>query len=105
MDRAQKADAVTELKSVFNEVGVVVVTRNLGLTVAQSTELRTKMREAGGRYKVAKNPWHFDRSGRSCQDHRRIRQDDRQVGSRRWRNGVASPGCRRREGSGIASVA
>ena len=55
MDRAQKADAVTELKSVFNEVGVVVVTRNLGLTVAQSTELRTKMREAGGSYKVAKN--------------------------------------------------
>ena len=55
MDRAQKADAVTELKSVFNEVGVVVVTRNLGLTVAQSTELRTKMREAGASYKVAKN--------------------------------------------------
>jgi len=55
MDRAQKADAVAELKSVFNEVGVVVVTRNLGLTVAQSTELRGKMREAGASYKVAKN--------------------------------------------------
>jgi large subunit ribosomal protein L10 len=55
MDRAQKADAVAELKSVFNEVGVVVITRNLGLTVAQSTELRTKMREAGASYKVAKN--------------------------------------------------
>jgi hypothetical protein len=52
MDRAQKADAVAELKSVFNEVGVVVVTRNLGLTVAQSTALRTKMREAGASYKV-----------------------------------------------------
>ena len=55
MDRAQKADAVAELKSVFNEVGVVVVTRNLGLTVAESTALRTKMREAGASYKVAKN--------------------------------------------------
>ncbi len=55
MDRAQKADAVAELKSVFNEVGVVVVTRNLGLTVADSTALRTKMREAGASYKVAKN--------------------------------------------------
>jgi len=55
MDRAQKADAVAELKSVFNDVGVVVVTRNLGLTVAQSTALRTKMREAGASYKVAKN--------------------------------------------------
>ena len=55
MDRAQKADAVAELKRVFNEVGVVVVTRNLGLTVAQSTDLRSKMREAGASYKVAKN--------------------------------------------------
>ena len=55
MDRSQKADAVAELNSVFNEVGVVVVTRNLGLSVAQSTDLRAKMREAGASYKVAKN--------------------------------------------------
>jgi large subunit ribosomal protein L10 len=34
---------------------VVVITRNLGMTVAQSTELRTKVREAGASYKVAKN--------------------------------------------------
>ncbi len=55
MDRAQKTEAVAELNRTFNEVGVVVVTRNLGLTVAQSTELRNKMREAGASYKVAKN--------------------------------------------------
>ena len=55
MDRAQKAAAVAELKQTFSEVGVVVVTRNLGLTVAQSTQLRTKMREAGATYKVSKN--------------------------------------------------
>ena len=55
MDRAQKAEAVAELKQTFSEVGVVVVTRNLGLTVAQSTDLRTKMREAGASYKVSKN--------------------------------------------------
>ena len=55
MDRSQKADAVAQLNGVFNEVGVVVVTRNLGMTVEQSTELRTKMREAGASYKVAKN--------------------------------------------------
>ena len=55
MDRSQKTDAVSSLNATFNEVGVVVVTRNLGLTVAQSTELRAKMREAGGSYKVAKN--------------------------------------------------
>ncbi|RXZ64949.1 50S ribosomal protein L10 [Pelagerythrobacter rhizovicinus] len=55
MDRTQKADAVAQLNAVFNEVGVVVVTRNLGLSVAQSTDLRGKMREAGASYKVAKN--------------------------------------------------
>jgi large subunit ribosomal protein L10 len=55
MDRGQKAAAVAELKQTFSEVGVVVVTRNLGLTVAQSTQLRTKMRDAGASYKVSKN--------------------------------------------------
>ena len=55
MDRSQKADLVAELKSVFTETSVVVVTRNLGLTVAQSTDLRLKMRDAGAQFKVAKN--------------------------------------------------
>jgi large subunit ribosomal protein L10 len=55
MDRSQKADLVDELKSVFSETSVVVVTRNLGLSVAQSTDLRLKMRDAGAQFKVAKN--------------------------------------------------
>lgn len=55
MDRAQKKELVAELNDVFTKTSVVVVTRNLGLTVAQSTELRTKMRDAGATYKVAKN--------------------------------------------------
>ena len=55
MDRSQKAESVASLNAVFSEVGVVVITRNLGLTVAQSTQLRTKIREAGASYKVAKN--------------------------------------------------
>ncbi len=55
MDRSQKADAVAQLNAVFNEVSVVVVTRNLGMSVDQSTALRSKMREAGASYKVAKN--------------------------------------------------
>ncbi|NML05610.1 50S ribosomal protein L10 [Sphingomonas sp. G-3-2-10] len=55
MDRSQKAEAVAALNSTFKEVAVVVVTRNLGMTVAQSTQLRTKMREAGASYKVSKN--------------------------------------------------
>jgi len=55
MDRAQKSAAVAELNRTFSESGVVVVTRNLGLTVTQATALRVKMREAGAGYKVAKN--------------------------------------------------
>jgi large subunit ribosomal protein L10 len=55
MDRSQKAESVASLNAVFNEVGVVVVTRNLGLSVGQSTALRSKMRDAGASYKVAKN--------------------------------------------------
>ena len=55
MDRSQKAESVASLNATFNEVGVVVITRNLGLSVAQSTDLRQKMRDAGATYKVAKN--------------------------------------------------
>ena len=55
MDRSQKAESVAQLNAVFNEVGVVVITRNLGLSVGQSTALRGKMRDAGASYKVAKN--------------------------------------------------
>jgi large subunit ribosomal protein L10 len=55
MDRSQKADLVAELKNVFSETSVVVITRNLGMTVAQSTDLRLKMRDAGAQFKVAKN--------------------------------------------------
>ena len=55
MDRSQKADAVAALNATFNEVGVVVITRNLGMTVAQTTALRVKMRDAGASFKVSKN--------------------------------------------------
>ena len=55
MDRSQKAESVASLNAVVNEVGVVVITRNLGMSVAQSTALRTKIRDAGASYKVAKN--------------------------------------------------
>ena len=55
MDRSQKAEAVAALSATFKEAGVVVVTRNLGMTVAQSTVLRTKMRDAGAQFRVSKN--------------------------------------------------
>ncbi len=55
MDRAQKAELVTTLKSVFSNAGTVVVAHNLGLTVAQMTDLRVRMSQEGASLKVAKN--------------------------------------------------
>lgn len=55
MDRAQKKELVASLNRVLSETGVVVITRNHGLTVAQVTDLRGRMRAAGASYKVAKN--------------------------------------------------
>ncbi len=55
MDRIEKREFVAELSEVFAETSMVVVTRNAGMTVADVTELRRKMREAGASFKVAKN--------------------------------------------------
>lgn len=55
MDRAEKREFVTSLNDVFSNTGSVVVAHYAGLTVAQMNDLRSKMREAGGTVKVAKN--------------------------------------------------
>ena len=55
MERAEKREVVTALHDVFAKTGVVVVAHYAGLTVAQMTKLRSEMRSAGGRVKVAKN--------------------------------------------------
>jgi large subunit ribosomal protein L10 len=55
LDRTEKREFVAELAAVFAETSFVVVTRNTGLTVAEVTELRRRMRAAGANYKVAKN--------------------------------------------------
>ncbi|MEK6541119.1 MAG: 50S ribosomal protein L10, partial [Pseudomonadota bacterium] len=55
MDRKKKPEVVAQLRATLTEAGAVVVTRNLGMTVAQSTALRNKMRDAGAHFKVTKN--------------------------------------------------
>ncbi|HUZ65679.1 MAG TPA: 50S ribosomal protein L10 [Acetobacteraceae bacterium] len=55
MDRTEKREFVASLASVFAETSMVIVTRNEGLTVAQVTDLRRRMRAAGANFKVAKN--------------------------------------------------
>ncbi|MDF1601448.1 50S ribosomal protein L10 [Mesorhizobium sp. YIM 152430] len=55
MERAEKREFVTGLNDVFSNTGSVVVAHYAGLTVAQMNDLRSRMREAGGTVKVAKN--------------------------------------------------
>ena len=55
VDRAEKSQLVETLSSVFQDTGVIVVAHYSGLSVAQMTALRAKMRDAGAGVKVAKN--------------------------------------------------
>ena len=55
MDRAAKAESITELSGVFKTANVVVVAHYAGLTVAQMQVLRKQARQAGTTVKVAKN--------------------------------------------------
>ena len=55
MDRAAKRELVTSLNGVFKDTGVVVVAHYAGMTVAQMTDYRRRIKAAGGKVKVAKN--------------------------------------------------
>ncbi len=55
MDRADKAQSIETLKGVFADAGAVVVTHYMGLTVAEMTDLRGRLRKEGASLKVVKN--------------------------------------------------
>ena len=55
MDRAQKRELVSTLNEAWKDSGVLVVAHYAGMTVAQMTDFRKRMKEAGGSVKVAKN--------------------------------------------------
>ena len=55
MDRAQKAESIEELKSVFANSGTVVVTQYTGMTFVELSELRNRLRKEGAVVKVFKN--------------------------------------------------
>lgn len=55
MDRAEKAESIETLKGVFSDAGAVVVTHYMGLTVAEMTDLRLRLRKEGAGLKVVKN--------------------------------------------------
>nr|WP_238481823.1 50S ribosomal protein L10 [Pinisolibacter aquiterrae] len=55
VERAEKRELVASLNVQFKTTGSVVVAKYAGLTVANMSALRSKVRAAGGTVKVAKN--------------------------------------------------
>ena len=55
MARPEKVNAVAELKDNLQHNELAVATKYIGVTVAQVTDLRRKLREQGVTYKVYKN--------------------------------------------------
>ncbi|WP_018995958.1 50S ribosomal protein L10 [Hirschia maritima] len=55
MDRAGKVKALEMLKGIFSESGAIIVTHYSGLTVAEMSDLRTKLGAEGASLKVIKN--------------------------------------------------
>jgi large subunit ribosomal protein L10 len=55
VDRSGKQKLVSDIQETLSDAQLVVITQQSGLTVAEVTDLRRKMRAAGAGYKVAKN--------------------------------------------------
>jgi large subunit ribosomal protein L10 len=55
VDRNQKTDLVNSLHDTFEGAASVVIVHCIGLTVAESTDLRNKMRNENCNFKVTKN--------------------------------------------------
>jgi large subunit ribosomal protein L10 len=55
VNRQEKAELIETLQNTLNASSTVVVTHQVGMTVAESSDLRAKMREAGAGFKVTKN--------------------------------------------------
>jgi len=55
VDRSEKKELVASLHQLFMNTGLVVVTRQSGMTVAEVTDLRRRMQQAGAGFKVTKN--------------------------------------------------
>lgn len=55
MTRIQKKDLIEVTNAKLNKAGIALVVHNNGLTVAQVSELRRKLRDVGAEFKVAKN--------------------------------------------------
>jgi large subunit ribosomal protein L10 len=55
MDRSQKEELVSQMRTTLQQATSVIVAHQTGLTVAEATQLRRDMRGAGAEFKVLKN--------------------------------------------------
>lgn len=55
MTRVQKKNLIETTNAKLSKAGIALVVHNNGLTVAQVSELRRKLRDVGAEFKVAKN--------------------------------------------------
>jgi len=55
VEKAKKAEVVEDLNGVFAKAGSVVIAHYSGMTVAQMSDLRSRMRAAGASFRVSKN--------------------------------------------------
>lgn len=55
MEKAKKKEVVEQLTGVFGEIETIIIAQNAGLTVAEFTKLRQKVRATGSSIQVAKN--------------------------------------------------
>jgi large subunit ribosomal protein L10 len=55
VDRTEKEAVVADLRQVFDDATLLVITQQSGLTVGEASDLRRQMRAAGATYKVIKN--------------------------------------------------
>lgn len=55
MNRAQKQAFIEQAHAKFKEAGIALIVQNKGLTVAEMSDFRAKMRQANAEFKVGKN--------------------------------------------------
>ena len=55
MDRSSKEELVSQMREKLDSAACIIVTNQCGLTVNETSELRSAVREAGAEFKVLKN--------------------------------------------------
>ena len=55
LTRTQKKDIISEVNTTLKSAQALILVQNKGMTVAEVSELRRRMRAAGGNYRVVKN--------------------------------------------------